>query len=335
MAGIVRLLAVLAVLAGLLAPLNAGADPARWSSEWPRTDFGRSLVPFGEIVSGGPPKDGIPAIDAPRFRPAGEVDDLADREPVISLEIGVDARAYPLRVLTWHEIANDRVGGRPVAVTYCPLCNAAIAFERVLDGRELSFGVTGKLRHSDLIMYDRETESWWQQYSGEAIVGELAGRTLARLPIRLESFGRFRERHPSGRVLVPTDPGLRPYGSNPYVGYEDSGWPFLYRGEVPEHVGPLERVIVVEAEAWTLDLVRKRTPLEAGGLVIEWQPGQASALDTRVIAEGRDVGNVLVRRRGPAGLAEVEHGSTFAFVFFAFHPDGTLHTERGPRRWDR
>ncbi|MBM3533445.1 MAG: DUF3179 domain-containing protein [Alphaproteobacteria bacterium] len=328
---IVRATLLLASLLGLLA-MPAHADPARWRPGWPRTDFARASVPFADILSGGPPKDGIPAIDEPRFRPAPEIRDLADRDPVISVEIEGDARAYPLRVLTWHEIVNDRVGGRPVIVTYCPLCNAAIAFERRIDGRELGFGVTGKLRHSDMIMYDRETESWWQQYTGEAIVGALLGRKLPIVPSRLESFALFRERHPDGQVLVPSDPTLRPYGANPYVGYEDSGWPFLYRGEVPERVMPLERVVVVGAEAWPLSLLQKRKRFETGDLLIEWLPGQASALDTRVIAEGRDVGNVIVRRRGSSGTIEVEHKSTFAFVFFAFQPDGTLHTEAGPIR---
>jgi hypothetical protein len=309
------------------------ADPARWLREWPKTDFAKSSVPFDEILSGGPPKDGIPAILEPRFVLVQAISDLSDRDPVISLDIDGHARAYPLRVLTWHEIVNDRVGERAVAVTYCPLCNAAIAFDRVLHGRELRFGVSGKLRHSDMIMYDHETESWWQQYSGEAIVGALAGSRLTSIPIRMESFARFRERHANGVVLVPADPSLRPYGSNPYVGYEDSGWPFLYRGEVPEHVMPLERVIVVEAEAWPLSLLQERRRLETHDLTIEWHPGQASALDTRMIADGRDVGNVVVRRRGASGMVEVDHKSTFAFVFFAFRPDGTLHSEAGPRRW--
>jgi hypothetical protein len=142
------------------------AEPSHWRSEWSRTDFSRHSVAFAEIKSGGPRKDGIPAIDMPRFerlvagKPTGWSAALGDTEPVIALSIGDDARAYPLRVLIWHEIANDTVGGRPVAVTYCPLCNAALVFERTVQGRVLDFGTTGKLRHSDLVMYDRQTESW-------------------------------------------------------------------------------------------------------------------------------------------------------------------------------
>src|SRR6516225_7815721 len=163
-----RLIALTAVF-GLLVDAGLGtlpADPISWRLESPRTDFSKHSVPFPRIKSGGPSKGGIPAIDAPRFerladgKATGSSAALGDTEPVIALSIGDDARAYPLRVLIWHEIANDAVGGTPVVVTYCPLCNAALVFERVVDGRVLDFGTTGKLRNSDLVMYDRQTESW-------------------------------------------------------------------------------------------------------------------------------------------------------------------------------
>jgi len=303
----------------------AGANPARWAQEWPATDFEHSLVDLDEIRDGGPPKDGIPAIDDPRFRPVAEVDDLADAEPVIGLTVSGESRAYPLRVLTWHEIANDVIGGVPVAVTYCPLCNAAIVFDRRMDGAVLDFGTTGKLRHSDLVMYDRQSESWWQQYSGQAIVGRYAGRALEMLPARLESWAEFRARAPDGIVLVPENPGARPYGTNPYVGYDSAGMPFLYDGEVPAGIAPLARVVVVGEEAWSLDRLREAGRIEAGDLVLSWRPGQASALDAPRIADGRDVGSVTAQRRHDGRLEDVVHHITFAFVFHAFEPDGTLH----------
>lgn len=186
--------AVLAWTAALILAVagDAVANPNVWRSEWPRTDFSRHSVPFDEIMSGGPSKDGIPAIDNPSFAPASAPGGLAPNEPVISLAIGGDARAYPLRVMIWHEIVNDTIGGVPVAVTWCPLCNSSVVFDRRLDGRTLSFGTTGKLRHSDLVMYDRETETWWQQFSGVAIVGALVDRELTPLPSRVESVARFR-----------------------------------------------------------------------------------------------------------------------------------------------
>src|SRR5438128_6605927 len=148
-----------------------------------RTDVSRALVPVEEIVSGGPPPDGIPAIDRPAFvSPAAAAAWLAAREPVLALEVKGDARAYPLQILMWHEIVNDVVGGVPVTVTFCPLCNSAIAFERTVNGRVLDFGTTGRLRFSNLIMYDGQTESWWQQATGTAIAGELTGTQLVFRP---------------------------------------------------------------------------------------------------------------------------------------------------------
>jgi Protein of unknown function (DUF3179) len=235
--------------------------------------------------------------------------------------------AYPLRILTWHEIVNDTIGGVPVAVTYCPLCNAAIAFDRRVGGRVLDFGTTGKLRHSDLVMYDRQTESWWQQYTGTAIVGELAGLELELLPARVESFERFAREHPEGRVLVPNDPSLRAYGANPYVGYDGSALPFLYDGSYPEGIAPMAYVVAVGSEAWSLDVLRETGRIEAGDIVLTWEPGQNSALDGQLIAEGRDIGNVVVHRRTAEGLVDVPYHVTFAFVFHAFRPEGHLHAD--------
>ncbi|MBI3453862.1 MAG: DUF3179 domain-containing protein [Rhodospirillales bacterium] len=313
-------------VAGWLTP--ALANPDQWRAAWPRTDFTRHTVPFGEIFSGGPPKDGIPAIDNPRFIPIAEITGLKPTEPVLTLEINGDVRAYPLRILIWHEIVNDTVGGVPVAVTYCPLCNSAVAFDRRLGGRTLDFGVSGMLRHSDLVMYDRQTESWWQQFLGEAIIGQLTGARLDMLPVRAESVERFRARFPAGKVLIPTDPAKRPYGQNPYVGYDRSAWPFLFRGEYKDPVPPLARVVSVDKEAWPFDLVRERGRIVHNDLVLTWEAGQASALDTPFVADGNDVGNVVVQRRAADGsFADAVHDISFAFAFRAFHPDGTLYAK--------
>ncbi len=325
------ILAVFALLAALAAGsalvTQAGANPESWRYEWPRTDFSRTSIDFSEILSGGPPKDGIPSIDEPRFVAVSEAGDLGSEEPVIGLVINGDARAYPLRVLTWHEIVNDVVGGLPVVVTFCPLCNSAIVYDRRVDGVATEFGTTGKLRFSDLVMYDRNTESWWQQFLGVGIVGEQTGKELRILPSRLESWSRFAARHPEGQVLVPNHPGMRSYGRNPYKGYDSARRPFLYRGEYPEGIAPMARVVAVAEEAWALDLLREAGRLEAGDLVLTWEAGQNSALDTSAIEEGRDVGNVLVQRRGADGLRDIPYDVTFAFVFHAFRPDGIWHIE--------
>ena len=321
----IGLLLPMAFALALASAAPSSADPDRWRWEWPVTDFTRHSIPYDEILSGGPPKEGIPAINDPHFEPVSKITNLGEQEPVITLRIGEEVRAYPLRVLTWHEIANDTLAGVPVAVTYCPLCNAALVFDRRLDGQVLDFGTTGKLRHSDLVMYDRQTESWWQQFTGEAIVGELTGKKLKMLPSRLEAWGRFRDRYPEAEVLVPNDPNRRRYGANPYVGYDSEPFPFLYKGEVPEGIEPLARVIVVGSQAWSLDLLRREGSLTSGELVLTWEPGQNSALDTREISEGRDVGNVIVERVTADGREDALHHVTFAFVFHAFQPDGTLY----------
>ncbi|MGI9465004.1 MAG: DUF3179 domain-containing protein [Aestuariivirgaceae bacterium] len=297
-------------------------------SGWGDTDFSQLSISLDEILSGGPPKDGIPSIDKPVFKPLAEIGDLADREPVVSLSINGDARAYPLQVLTWHEIVNDTVGGKPVTVTYCPLCNAAIAFEREVNGKVLDFGTTGLLRHSDLVMYDRQSQSWWQQFTGEAIVGEMLGSKLKLVPARLESFALFKQRYPEGKVLVPSNPAMRAYGSNPYAGYDTSKAPFLYRGDMPEGISPMARVVVVRRAGkpvvYAMELLTQKREIVNGDLVFKWQAGQASALDTRTIADGRDVGNITVQRATAAGLEDVAYDVTFAFVVKAFHPDAQI-----------
>ena len=295
---------------------------------WGKTDFSKTAVDFDEIMSGGPPKDGIPAIDNPVFRPATEIGDLGEKEPVIRLELAGELKAYPLRILTWHEIVNDTIGGVPVAVTYCPLCNAAIVFERIVDGEPTTFGTTGMLRNSDLVMYDRKTESWWQQFTGEAIVGSQTGAVLKMIPARVISFAAYRTEAPSGPVLVPNNPNMRNYGHNPYIGYDSASRPFLYNGEMPDNIKPMVRVVVVRAGdgkppvAVSLPLLRQKGELALGDITIAWTHGVNSALDSSRISEGRDVGAIRTIRKGADGPDEdVIHDITFAFAFHAFHPD--------------
>jgi Protein of unknown function (DUF3179) len=314
---------VLALVFWMIAGPPLAAEPAHWRLEWPATDFTRHSVDLDEIIPGGPPRDGIPAIDEPEFVPVAEAT-LPEDEPVVGLVVNGDARAYPLRVLIWHEIVNDVVGGVPVAVTYAPFSNTALVFDRRVGGRVLEFGSTGKLRHSGLVMYDRTTESWWQQFLGKAIAGELTGTELAMLPARLESFATFRQRAPQGRVQVPRS-DARAYGTNPYVGYDRAPAPFLYHGMLPKDLAPLARVVRVGEEAWSLDLVRQEAPFEVGDLRFTWEPGQASALDAGTIADGKDVGNVLVERRAADGWEDAAYSVDFAFAFHAFLPDGVIH----------
>jgi len=299
-----------------------------WAHEWPVTDFENRSIDLDEILSGGPPKDGIPSIDNPVFAPAAAIDDLPDLEPVISVEVDGQARAYPLRILMWHEIVNDKVNGVPLTITFCPLCNTGIVFEREIDGVVYDFGTTGKLRNADLVMYDRQTESWWQQFMGLAIVGDMNGTRLTPYPSRLESFARFKERHPDGMVQIPNNEDTRQYGSNPYAGYDSRSAPYaFFKGELPTNVPPLSRVVRVNDRAWALELVQSQGRIEDGDLVITWEPGQASALDEHEIAASVDVGNIVVQRQTAQGLVDAVYTVDFAFAFFAFYPDSVIRTE--------
>ncbi len=237
---------LLAAGIGWLAPAGAEAE-SRFEHAWPRTDFSNVLIDLDEVQSGGPPRDGIPPIDAPDFAPGEEADEWLDpREPVIVVSAGGETRAYPLQILTWHEIVNDEVGGVPLAVTFCPLCNASIVFDRRTDGKLLDFGTTGKLRKSDLVMWDRQTESWWQQFTGRAIVGELAGTVLTRHPTSIVAYEDFRRAYPEALVLSRRTGHRRPYGSNPYRGYDSiEDQPFLFFDPVDERLPPMERVLNV------------------------------------------------------------------------------------------
>ena len=313
-------LATLALGAALIVLPVLADVPAGWRAEFPKTDFDTRNVEFSEIMSGGPPRDGIPAIWEPAFIAAADETRIDPREPVMTYEAeGEIPRAYPIRYLMWHEIVNDVVGGKPIAVTFCPLCNSAMIFDARIDGERHTFGVSGKLRHSDMVMYDRETESWWQQATGEGIVGQHTGELLTLLPGWMESWDEFTTRNPDGRVLDEPE-WRRAYGSNPYVGYDTSARPFLYQGEDPPHgIAALARVIRVGNRAWTFERLRTEGEIREAGVVLSWTPGQASALDSRNIAQGRDVGTVRVRDEQGRDLP---HDIPFAFAFHALFPGG-------------
>lgn len=296
-----------------------------------KTNFCLHSVDYAEILSGGPPPDGIPPLDNPKFETVAEADAwLKPNEPVISFQLGDEARAYPLQVLIWHEIANDVVGGRPVAVTFCPLCNAAIVFDRTLNGQVLRFGTTGNLRYSDLIMWDDQTESWWQQFTGEAIVGDMTGAHLEFLPAQIVAWADFKAAFPQGQVLSRDTGYLRSYGQNPYTGYDRIDRPpFLFDGTLDDRLPPMARVVAVAVgetiKAYpfsTLKEVRVINDVVAGrSLVVFWKGGTASALDKGDIAASRDVGSTAVYERTLDGQT-----LTFTWDSVAFQDQETRST---------
>jgi len=308
-------------LVSLQAEHQCLSPPSSVLRAWPDSDFSRCTISFDEIISGGPGKDGIRSIENPQFASI-EHTELADNESVISVTIDGMTRIYPLQILIWHEIVNDQIAGIPIAVTYCPLCNASIVFDRRLDGQVLEFGTTGNLRKSDLVMYDRQTLSWFQQFDGTGLFGRLAGKQLKILPARLESLASARARSKDSLIMQTPKRFLRPYGSNPYIGYDSSAFPFLFYGELPSDIAPLEYVVIANEKAWTLNYLKRQKILHSDDLIISWHPGRASALDTRTIAQGRDIGVVTVIQTDPNGTEKlVPYKLSFAFVWHAFHPD--------------
>ena len=272
------------------------------------------------------PADGIPAIDDPKFIEPSEAGWLGDQEPVIAVELDGEARAYPLQVMTWHEIVNDTIGRTPIAVTFCPLCNTAIAFERpTIDGEVTTFGTSGKLINSNLLMYDRATESLWPQVTGVALTGPMKGDALRRLTAQIVSWRDFQDAFPDG-VMLSRDTGFdRRYGDNPYPGYDDvDSAPFLFSGEVDGRLAAVERIIAVSHAGHHLAFpyfrVRERAKEgvsvaqdRVGGLpvVVFWKKGTTSALDRVEFSVSRDVGSAAAfsRRVGDKTLSfTVEDG---------------------------
>ncbi len=314
-----------------LLPQYQNQTPPGGAAQQFSTDFSRATISFDEVLSGGPPKDGIPAIDDPRFVSVSEAEEwLGPRESVLVFSSEQDTRIYPIQVLMWHEIVNDTVGGRPVAVTYCPLCNTGVAFDRRHGGQTLDFGVSGRLRFSNMLMYDRQTESWWQQATGVGVVGELAGQRLDILPLLLLSWEDAVARYPEAEVLSRQTGYSRDYGRNPYLRYDTADRPFLYRGpEVDDTFDPMARVIMVEIEgeqrAFPYPALEERgfDQAEIGGepVVLLWDDEVASPLDHTLVAEGRAVGTANAFR------AEAEGRS----LTFEVRDGGIVDTETGSR----
>ncbi len=326
-----------------------GPQTAEARFPWDIDPAPRSLVPLSDIRSGGPPPDGIPPIDDPKFVSVRSADEWLDaKEPVLSLIHEGETRVYPLQILTWHEIVNDSVAGDPITVTFCPLCNSGIAFDRRVETTDdakrfidrdlgvLDFGTSGRLYRSNLVMYDRQTKSLWIQFTGRAVAGPFMGTELRTIPVQMVSWREVKRSHPDARVLSRDTGNTRDYGRNPYAGYDDIGSaPFLFDGEADDRLAPMERVVAVRIDEQT-KAYRYRSLVdgaadgravvddEVGGrrIVVFYQSGTSSALDETSIADSRDVGATGVFEPGidgrrlsfeavDGGFRDLQSGSTW------------------------
>lgn len=287
------------------------------SSDW-KTDFTKHSVDFSEFMGGGPQRDGITAIDNPLFENISQAKEWLNFEnPVIAVEINGIAKAYPLEILIWHEIINDKIGSTPISITFCPLCYSSSVFERIVDGKETTFGTSGLLRNSNLVMYDRLTESLWQEFIGEAIVGKMTGTKLKIFPSQIISFEQFYNSYPNGTVLSTETGFNRSYGQNPYVGYDNiNSKPFLYRGKTDNRLLPNEKIISVEIngkyKAYPYKITVKRSVINddfnGQPILIIHIVGAVSALDARNIKKSVNAGST-------GAFSRIVDGKTLTFRY--------------------
>ena len=270
-----------------------------WNTNW-----NKHTVQYSEILSGGPPRDGIPSIDNPKFINADKAKSwINDNEPIVFVKIGLHVKAYPIQILIWHEIVNDTIGDKKITVTFCPLCNSTIVFDRTINGKVYDFGTSGLLRKSDLVMYDRQSETLWQQFTGQAIIGDMAGVKLKILPSSMLSFKDYYTAYPDGLVLSKETGYMRAYGQNPYMGYDDiNSSPFLYRNSIDKRLKPMERVVTLSSNSiskaypYTVLQTKKVINDKFAGkeIVIFHKSGMVSALDKSSILNSKDIGSTAV-----------------------------------------
>ncbi|WP_036230294.1 DUF3179 domain-containing protein [Marinobacterium jannaschii] len=287
-----------------------------------------SRIAHTEIYQGGPPRDGIPSIDQPRFEAAAiAVRWLGDDALVLGLEIGGEARAYPLAIMNWHEVVNDRIADRAVAITYCPLCGSGMAFDAAVAEDNLQFGVSGLLYNSDVLLYDRQSESLWSQLRSEAISGPLAGTRLTSLPLQQMTLGEWRRLHPDSQVLSRQTGHQRNYSRNPYAGYDSSEGLYFPVAFSSQKYHPKERVLGISlggkhkaypySELSRSGLTEIRDQLGGQQLLVRYNPVTASA--TAFDPAGQPLPAVTV----------------FWFAWYAFYPDAALYkADESPARQD-
>ncbi|CAE6732219.1 MULTISPECIES: DUF3179 domain-containing protein [Nitrospira] len=275
-------------------------------------DLTRHNVRLDQIVDGGPGKDGIPAILHPRFVPAAEATFLLDGDRVLGLNLGAEAKTYPIKILNWHEIVNDTIDGHAVVVTYCPLCGTGIAFDATIQGRRHTFGVSGLLYQSDLLMYDHQTESLWSQVGMHAVAGPLTGERLTPMFLEHTTWAEWRAAHPATLVLSTETGSFRNYDHDPYLGYADRRDLMFDTTHFDPRYHPKERVVGVEingvTKAYPFSELEKARPLisdQIGGRSITIRFNQESRSASVLDVDGTPIPSIM----------------GFWFAWYAFHPD--------------
>ncbi len=283
-------------------------------------DLSNALVPVGQIKHGGPDRDGIPAISRPRFISAAQANFLDDADRILGINMQGEQKAYPVRILSYHEIVNDRFGDTAVLVSYCPLCGTGMAFLAARNGKDFDFGVSGLLYNSDVLLYDRQTESLWSQIRKQAIAGPLKGQYLKQIPLEHTSWSDWRARYPQTRVLSRNTGYQRDYSRSPYAGYADSEQIMFDVSAINRRFHPKEWVIGVNING-----VAKAYPFSV--LSDSVRSGQHSELSDQV--GGKNIRLVFdaANRSGRVYAADTLLPSTtsYWFAWYAFHPDTLIY----------
>ncbi|MGD9534822.1 MAG: DUF3179 domain-containing protein [Candidatus Nitrosocosmicus sp.] len=320
----------------------------------------KSIVPLDQIVSGGPPPDGIPSIDNPKFVTVGQANSfLSDTDLILGFTIKNETRGYPLQILVWHEIVNDVVGETPIAVTYCPICFTNQIFNRTLtNGQTLEFGTSGKLYNSNLVMYDRNTNSLWSQAMAQSIAGELSGVKLERIPFDLAYWKDWKQLYPKSQVLSQETGHARPYGVDPYGNYYTNPEVLFPVANQDNRLGLKDIIIGIENEgnykAYTLKevesskvisdnindksitlwlvapfLVKMFDPMINGQiLTFSYDSANQTFLDEQTHSEWNNNGESISGQLKGSNLSRLSFDEGFWFEWVAFHPDTKVYTKQ-------
>lgn len=295
------------------------SDQSLTTQEIMITNGVKHSVPLDEIVSGGPPKDGIPSIDDPKFISIAEADKLLkDSEPGIAVSMEDVNRFYPFQILVWHEIVNDTINGKRILVTYCPLCLSGIVFDPVVKGEGVEFGTSGKLWNSNLVMYDRKTESLWSQILGEAIVSEMIGTQLKILPSDMIKYGDFKKLNPDGAVLSRDTGATRFYGQDPYGDYYTTPGIYFSVSKKDDRLNDKDFILGIvingKAKAYLPEAVKK-----AGEIIDQFEGKTIVARYEKAIDAVR-----IFEKQADGTVERINPFGSFWFSWVAAHPDTEL-----------